>query len=103
MPGKQLINTSISIKENSWIGWLAAKKLGANAVAIVIGNIIHLYNTSKEEFLQNEQWVKHELCHVKQFKEHGFALFIAKYLKESFLHGYRNNKYEVEARAAEDL
>ena len=89
------------IKENSWIAKLAAKKLRTNNVAIVIGKTIHLYNTSKQNFLQDERWLKHELCHVRQFKQYGLVNFIAKYLWESMRHGYYNNKYEVEARKAE--
>ncbi len=90
-----------SIKENSRIAKLAAFKLNTNRVAIVIGKTIHLYNTTKQDFLKNDKWLKHELCHVKQFKENGYLLFIFKYLWESIKHGYYNNKYEVEARAAE--
>ena len=91
------------IKENSWIAKLAAKKLRSQRVAIVIGKTIHLYNTPKEDFLLDEKWVKHELCHVKQFQQNGYLFFIAKYLWESIKHGYRNNKYEIEARKAEGL
>ena len=69
---------------------------------MVLGNTIHLYNTTKEEFLQNTKWVKHELCHVQQFKEHGKFIFIIKYIWESMLHGYYDNKYEIEARKAEE-
>ncbi len=82
---------------------IAAWKLSSNSVAMVIGKTIHLHNTTQKEFLQNEKWLKHELCHIKQFKQHGFAGFIAKYLWESLKKGYYNNKYEVEARAAEKL
>ncbi|HEV8079845.1 MAG TPA: DUF4157 domain-containing protein [Chitinophagaceae bacterium] len=94
--------TEYLIKENSWIAKLAAKKLRSDKVAIVVGKTIHLYKTSKKQFLQNERWLKHELCHIKQFQENGYLLFIAKYLWESIKHGYHNNKYEVEAREAED-
>ena len=90
-----------SIKENSWIAKLAAKKLRSENVAIVIGKTIHLHNTSTQSFLQNEKWLKHELCHVNQFKEYGFVTFIIKYLWESLKHGYYNNKFEIEARHAE--
>jgi hypothetical protein len=93
----------LSIKENSWIARLAAKKLHAGNVAIVIGRSIHLYNVTKQEFLKNDKWLKHELCHIKQFQQHGFINFIAKYLWESINKGYFNNKYEVEARRAENL
>ncbi len=94
---------TINIKENSWLAKIAAKKLRSNSVAMVLGNNIYLYNTSKEEFLQNTKWVKHELCHVQQFKQHGFAGFIIKYLWESIKKGYYQNKFEVEARKAEEL
>ena len=89
------------IKENSWIAKLAAKKLRSKNVAIVIGSTIHLFNVTKQEFLQNEKWVKHEMCHLKQFKKHGHFIFILKYLWESMRHGYHQNKYEQEARKAE--
>jgi hypothetical protein len=89
------------IKENSWIARVAAWKLSAKQVAIVVGKTIHLHNTTKEEFLRNERWVKHELCHIRQYKELGFFKFIALYLWESMKKGYHNNKFEVEARQAE--
>ncbi|MGB8190446.1 MAG: DUF4157 domain-containing protein [Chitinophagaceae bacterium] len=89
------------IKENSWIARIAAWKMSASRVAIVIGNTIHLHNTSRHEFLRNQRWVKHELCHIEQFRRFGFFRFIGMYLLESFKKGYHNNKYEVEARRAE--
>jgi hypothetical protein len=95
------LNIKFSIKERSFIARVAAWKLKSDKVAIVIGKTIHLHHTGKEEFLQNKQWVLHELKHVEQFKQHGFLPFIFFYLVESIRHGYINNKYEVEARAAE--
>jgi hypothetical protein len=92
-----------NIKENSWLAKIAAKKLKANAVAMVLGKTIHLHNTSKAQFLNDKRWLKHELCHIKQFKEHGFFLFVVKYLWESLRKGYNNNRFEVEARNAEEL
>ena len=89
------------IRENSWIAKMAAFKLRSARVAIVIGDTIHLHNTTKEDFLKDERWVKHELCHIMQFRKYGFFNFIFKYLLESIKHGYYNNKYEVEARSAE--
>ncbi|UAY51890.1 DUF4157 domain-containing protein [Ferruginibacter albus] len=93
---------NVTIKENSWIAKLAAKRLKVSKVAIVIGKKIHLYNTTQQEFLTDIKWVRHELCHVQQFKQHGFFIFIIKYLLENFRKGYYNNKFEVEARAAEN-
>ncbi len=96
-------NKDFIIKENSWLAKIAAIKLGAKAVAMVLGKTIHLHNTTKADFLKDEKWVKHELCHIKQFKEHGYFLFLLKYLWESLQKGYYNNRFEIEARNAEEL
>lgn len=95
--------SDFKIKENSWLAKIAAIKLGTKAVAMVLGKTIHLHNTTKASFLQDEKWVKHELCHIRQFKQHGYFCFIVKYLLESIRKGYYNNRFEVEARKAEDL
>lgn len=92
----------LRIKEQSWIAKLAAKKLRSKNVAIVIGSTIHLYNIPRQQFLEDAKWVKHEVCHLKQFKKYGYFAFIIKYLWESMLHGYYQNKYEEEARRAEE-
>jgi hypothetical protein len=94
--------TRINIRENSWMAMLAALKLGEPAVAITIGNTIHLYKTRKDIFLSNEKWVRHELKHVEQFRRYGFLRFIILYISESIRKGYYNNRFEVEARKAED-
>ena len=91
------------IKENSWLAKIAAKKLHSSSVAMVLGKTIHLHNTTKEEFLQDTQWVKHELCHVKQFQQYGYFNFVVRYLWESIKKGYYNNRFEKEARMAEEL
>ena len=80
---------------------LAARKMGAEKLAMVLGNTIHLYNTSFDEFLQNRRWLRHELAHVKQFNDLGFFTFLWLYLLESIKKGYRMNRFEIEARAAE--
>lgn len=103
MPGKKLVDNKVIIKENSWLAKIAAFKLSSHSVAMVLGKTIHLYNTTKEDFLQNEKWVKHELCHIQQFRQHGYIGFIAKYLWESLRKGYYNNRFEVDARGAEKL
>lgn len=91
------------IQENSWLAKLAAKTLNADSVAMVLGKTIHLYGSTKEKFLADDRWVKHELCHLKQFAANGFVMFTLKYLWESLRVGYYNNKYEIEARAAENI
>ncbi|RYY18650.1 MAG: DUF4157 domain-containing protein [Chitinophagaceae bacterium] len=89
------------IRENSTLARLAAWKLGTPKVAMVLGSTIHLYNTSAKEFLANERWVKHEMKHIEQYRRYGLIPFLWKYLIESIRHGYYNNRYEAEARAAE--
>lgn len=71
-------------------------------MAMVLGTKILLYGVSKSEFLQNEKWLKHELEHIRQFKQHGFFNFLGKYFLESLRKGYYQNKYEIEAREAEE-
>ena len=45
--------------------------------------------------------MRHEAAHLHQFKQYGFFSFLIKYVFESLKSGYQNNKYEIEARAAE--
>jgi hypothetical protein len=92
----------VRIKEGSFVARLAAWKLKSDNAAIVIGNTIHLYNASRPEFLKNKAWLCHELKHIQQFRQYGFVPFIFMYVLESILHGYANNKFEIEARAAEE-
>lgn len=100
MPGTEKY-ASLRIKEDSWLARIAVWKLKTNSVAMVLGRTIHLYNVSREKFLADEEWVKHERCHVRQYKKYGFVGFLVRYLWESIRHGYYNNRFEVEARAAE--
>lgn len=97
------MQAGVRIKENSWLAKIAAAKLRSSSVAIVMGNTIHLYNITQKDFLQDSCWLKHELCHIRQFNQNGFALFIIKYLWLSIKHGYYNNPFEVAARKAENL
>jgi hypothetical protein len=91
------------IKENSWLAKLAAMKLRSDKMAIVVGSTIHLYNASREDLLEDEHWLKHELCHVRQYRKYGVMRFLLLYLWESLLKGYRKNRFEEEARKAASL
>jgi hypothetical protein len=91
------------IQENSKIAWIAAKKLGSRKIAIVFGKTIYLHNTTREEFLSNSRWVRHELVHVRQYEQYGTLRFLLLYLLESIKKGYYNNRFEVEARSSELL
>jgi hypothetical protein len=78
----------LNIREHSWVARMAALKLRSQKVAIVIGSTIHLHAVSREEFLQDSRWVRHEMCHIRQFKKYGHIPFICRYLLESLRHGY---------------
>ncbi len=94
---------NFTIKENSRLAAIASKKLGTKSVAMVLGNTIHLHGAGKEEFLKDTRWVKHELCHLQQYRQDGYLGFIVKYLWQTIRNGYYNNQFEVAARAAEEL
>jgi hypothetical protein len=96
-----IVLEELKIKESSFIARIAANKLKCRQVAIVVGETIHLHNTSRQEFLSNLSWVRHEMAHLEQFKRYGTLNFLLLYLLESIRKGYRNNRYEIEARLAE--
>jgi hypothetical protein len=86
------------IAEHSLFARIARMVLKSNNVAMVLGKTIHLSGVSRNDFLKDEGWLAHELCHIRQFREHGFFRFLWLYLVESWRVGYYNNKYEIEAR-----
>ncbi|RAU84044.1 hypothetical protein [Pontibacter arcticus] len=88
------------IVERSLFARIARMVLKSKNVAMVLGKSIHLSGVDRHTFLRDEGWVAHELCHIRQFKEHGFFRFLWLYLLESMRVGYYHNKYEVEARIA---
>jgi hypothetical protein len=100
--GIELIpDKSVRLVEKSLIAKVANYILRSNNCAIVIGNRIHLDGISSSEFLNNPTLMLHELTHVAQYRQYGFIFFIVKYLWFSLLKGYRQNPFEIQARAAE--
>lgn len=88
------------IVENSPFARIARVVLHSRSVAMVLGNSIHLSGATREQFLRDPYWVAHEMCHIRQFREHGYLPFLWKYLLESVRVGYFHNKFEAEARLA---
>src|SRR5688572_31135874 len=86
------------IIEHSPLARIARWVLKTPNVAMVFGKQIHLSGVKKEEFLKDQYWVEHELCHVQQYKDNGLFGFLSKYLIESCKVGYYANKFEAEAR-----
>ncbi len=91
----------VTIKENSWLAKIAARKMKVDKVAMVTGTTIHLHNCTRQEFLSNKRWLNHEIVHVHQYKQLGMFRFIMLYLAESLRKGYYKNRFEVEARQKE--
>lgn len=93
----------ISIKEKSFVAKIAAWRLKSERVAMVLGNTIYLSGAGRADLLNNKNWLRHELKHVEQQLRYGLLWFLLIYLYESLRHGYYNNRFEREARAAEQL
>jgi hypothetical protein len=96
-----MLPPGVHLKENSWRARLACRIMKAYSVAIVFGNTIHLWNITTAEFMRNKRLVRHELKHVEQYQRLGYLRFLVQYLWESWRKGYYQNRFEVEARAAE--
>ena len=92
---------TVFIKERSRLARIAARQLRMPRAAIVIGNTIYLWGTTRHEFLQTPSWVRHEVAHVYQYKKYGSLLFIYLYLRETSVNGYYQNRFEKEARSKE--
>ena len=71
-------------------------------MAIVFGKTIYLHGVTRNQFLQQTPWVRHEVAHVLQYKRHGFLPFLFLYIVSWIKNGYYNNRFEVEARANEN-
>lgn len=49
----------------------------------------------------DQRLLRHERCHLEQIERDGLMMFSIKYLWWLARHGYWNNPYEIQARAAE--
>ena len=92
---------TVRIKQRSLLARIAAWRLGVDAVALTLGDTIHLHRADAAALLRDEAWLRHELKHVEQFQRHGYLRFLFLYAVESCRKGYFRNRFEVEARDAE--
>ena len=87
----------------AWLRRPAQRFILPNWLAITIRGWIFAWRALDEVELA------HELTHVRQWREHGFVGYIRSYMAESARakreggDRYWDNKFEVEARAAEDV
>lgn len=86
------------IVENSLLALIAKKVMKSKNIALVLGKGIHLSGVTREEFLKNSRWVKHEQIHLDQYRKYGVLKFLWLYAWESIRKGYYNNRFEKEAR-----
>jgi len=86
---------------NSRLAKLLKRITGAGEYAITTSKNCCRYSCS-EDFV-SAAWRKHEETHKKQFAELGCFQFVVQYLWETVKHGYKNNKFEIEARHGETL
>lgn len=88
----------VTVREGRWIptvgGWLARARGPAAAVTLGRTIIVHPGVQLSQPLL------RHELAHVRQWAEQPLT-FPLRYAWQHMRHGYRDNPYEVEARAAE--
>ena len=69
--------------------------------AITIGRTIFL-SCSKQDFLSDTPWVRHEFTHVQQYKKYGVLEFAKRYFFSAiFYHSYAKIPFEKEAISAE--
>lgn len=76
------------------IGGVLGKMKGP-AAAVTLGHTIIVHPDAR----LSRRLLVHELTHVRQWEED--RLFPLRYALESLRRGYRNNRYELEAREAE--
>lgn len=74
-------------------GWLA--RMNRPAAAVTLGHTIIVHPRAR----LSERLLRHELVHVRQWRED--PLFPLRYTLETMRRGYRENRYEHEARREE--
>jgi hypothetical protein len=87
--------TQVKVIEHSWIA-----RLHPRARAITRRARIYLRGGARE-FFADPSLMLHEYCHVIRQWQTG-RLTVLRYLRSWLRHGYRNNPFEVEARAFAD-
>ncbi len=90
------------IVERSLLARIARFFFGTRKIAMVLGNTIHLSGVDRQHFISDRKWLIHELVHIEQYRKNGFLKFLFLYIVESIRRGYYYNRFEVEARAAEE-
>jgi len=88
----------VVVRSGRWVpvlgGWLTRSRRPAAAVTLGRTIVVH------PEARLTERLLRHELTHVRQWQATPLT-FPLRYAWRHLRHGYHDNPYEVEARAAE--
>ena len=89
----------VAVYRSRWIpllgGWLSGMRAAAAAVTLGDAIVVH------PNVPLTARLLRHELAHVRQWQARPFT-FPFRYVLGHLRHGYQQNPYEIEARAAED-
>lgn len=88
----------VQIRRSRWVPWIGGRLSGMDgpAAAVTLGRIVLVHPSVRP----GARLIRHELAHVRQWERHPLT-FPIRYIGCHIRHGYRNNPYEAEARAAE--
>lgn len=88
----------VAIVRGRWLPVLSGRLagMGGTAAAVTIGRTIVIH----EDAPLTTRLLRHELAHVAQWRDAPLT-FPLRYAWQHIRHGYRDNPYEVAARAAE--
>ena len=88
----------VEVRSGRWLPWIGGLFTGSlrPAAAVTIGRAIVVHPQVPLE----ARLLRHELEHVRQWQREGWR-FPLRYAAGYVRHGYRDNPYEVAARAAE--
>jgi len=93
---------SFRVVGNSKLAKIAGRVNGEREkYAITFGKTIFV-SCTKEDFLSEDWWVRHEVTHVQQYKKYGVFGFLKRYVGYAIVYRYRENPFEKEAISAED-
>jgi hypothetical protein len=97
-PAPEPLPEGVALRYATWLPRLAGLLAGMRgpAGAVTLGRTIVVHPSLR----MTPRILRHELAHVRQWQEHPWT-FPVRYTIAHLHHGYTNNPYEIEARAAE--
>lgn len=90
----------VTVRAGRWVPVLGGLLTGTAgpAAAVTLGRTIVVHPAAR----LSERLIRHELAHVEQWRRQPLT-FVVRYAWLHLRHGYRDNPFEVEARAAEHI